>query len=496
VILKLPAGVTNAATPRFSADGQSILFAATPPAGGREEINQIGVDGSNLECVTCGVSTNVAANLFKPVPFQDDSGRILVQTVQANGSYTNAVLEDGPNGKVLVPVISPTPNAETVIDPQREMRPSPDGTHVLFSQIVVGQGGTIMAITVVGTLTRTTNATTGAAEYHIDDSRVVYGNGEGKQWTPDSKGVIVLGGTYEAGNVDDVEVDLATGKVTQVTANPEYDEDIDMSPNEQWIAVGSTRTLDALSPMDRIGLPAFLPAYIQGSVYTAYAGTSNVKNVTNQEWVIAEEDELTGDENGIPLFVDGDGYTARSMPSWNADGTAVTFWEASATDSRLVVANLKYTTSVGPVAEDETTPNPEWAPKLNTYVASNPPLPGTGTYTGAGGGTAMVGEASGATGHTIRTVTYTDYVNEDGMILNGTESTDTTASQASIHYVADITVTGTHTGYLKGDVIINKLTRTITSTDPSNPTPITSDLDGDTQILLDPNNIQEAQANV
>jgi len=49
-------------------------------------------------------------------------------------------------------------------------------------------------------------------------------------------------------------------------------------------------------------------------------------------------------------------------------------------------------------------------------------------------------------GHTIRTVTYTDYVNEDGMILNGTESTDTTASQASIRYVADITVTGTHTG--------------------------------------------------
>jgi len=92
VILSLPAGMNNAATPRFSADGQSILFAATPPAGGREEIYQIGVDGTNLECVTCGVSTNITANLFKPVPFQDDSGRVLVQTVQSNGSYTNAVL--------------------------------------------------------------------------------------------------------------------------------------------------------------------------------------------------------------------------------------------------------------------------------------------------------------------------------------------------------------------------------------------------------------------
>jgi hypothetical protein len=51
--------------------------------------------------------------------------------------------------------------------------------------------------------------------------------------------------------------------------------------------------------------------------------------VTNQEWVIAEEDELTCDENGIPLFVDGDDYVAHSMPSWNGDGTAVTFWEDS-----------------------------------------------------------------------------------------------------------------------------------------------------------------------
>jgi hypothetical protein len=61
---------------------------------------------------------------------------------------------------------------------------------------------------------------------------------------------------------------------------------------------------------------------------------------------------------------------------------------------------------------------------------------------------------------------------------------------------ADITVTGTHTGYLTGDVNINKLTRTITSTNPANPTPITSSLDGDKQVLLDPADIADARANV
>ncbi len=94
-------------------------------------------------------------------------------------------------------------------------------------------------------------------------------------------------------------------------------------------------------------------------------------------------------ENGIPLFDTGDGWAARSMPSWNPDGTAVTFWESSVEDptqSRLVIANLKYTTSVGPVAADRTTPNPDWAPALGSYVPATTPLPAAGSYTGAGGG--------------------------------------------------------------------------------------------------------------
>ena len=122
------------------------------------------------------------------------------------------------------------------------------------------------------------------------------------------------------------------------------------------------------------------------------------------------------------------------------------------TVSRLVIANLKYTTSTGLVAPDESTPNPTWAPKLNTYVPTTTPLPATGTYNGAGGGTAVVSEApdpADAT-RTIRTVTYTNYVNKDGMILNGTESADYNASQVAVHYLADVTVTGTPHGFAQG----------------------------------------------
>ena len=78
------------------------------------------------------------------------------------------------------------------------------------------------------------------------------------------------------------------------------------------------------------------------------------------------------------------------------------------------------------------------------------------------------------------------------MILNGTESTDQSAAQNTIHYVANITVTGTHSGSLTGDATINKLTRTITPTSPGSE--IQSTLDGDTLVLLDPARVAAAQA--
>ncbi len=489
-ILNLPTGVTSPASPRFSGDGQSIYFHATAAGDPRTEIYRINVDGTGLTCLTCGVTTSITDNLNKPIAFEDGSGRVLVRVTPTTGTYRYAILEQGPTGSQLVPVITP-PGAGFAVDPNREGRISPDGTHILFSRIELGQNNYAAIVPIVGDLNRTTNATTGAPEYHIDNAKVVYPTGEGKQWTPDGKGVIILGGQDDAGNVDDIEVDLATGKVTRVTTNLDYDEDIDESPNEQWIAVGSTRGLNALTPMSRIQRPGFLPAYIVGPVYTAYA---TGVNVSNQEWVVANEDELKG-EKGIPLFVNGDGYAARSMPSWNADGTAVTFWESNKdnpSDSRIVIANVKYTTSVGPVAGGDTsTPALSSSfPDLKTYVPGTPPLPPTGTYTGAGGGTAVVTEAAdpAQAGHTIRTVTYTNYVNRDGEILNGTESTNTTGTQLSIHYTADITVTGTHTGYLQADAqIANR--QTLTGY-------ITSDIDGDVQTINDPANITAAQQGV
>ncbi len=305
--------------------------------------------------------------------------------------------------------------------------------------------------------------------YDVTNAVVVRPTGESKQWTPDGKGVIIQGGAIEAGNVDDIMVDLSgqTGDIlfpgspfrgTRVTGNLDYDEDIDMSPNKQWITVGSGM-FEALTPMTRIVRQNFLPVYVAAAVYDQYADGQE-RNVSNQNWTVAVEDDLNR-ENGIPLFVqddpttrevdEGDGWISRSMPSWNPDGTAVTFWESgngdkehgiAPTESRLVIANLKYTTSVGPVGDTTTVFNPSAFPALSTYVAKTTPLPPTGTYNGVGGGTAVVSDVvDPMTFQTTRTVRYKNYVNEDGLILNGTESAEYGPSQTSVTYLADIDVT-------------------------------------------------------
>ncbi|PXX02247.1 VCBS repeat-containing protein [Mycolicibacterium moriokaense] len=481
VILNMPDGVKTPVNPRYSQDGKSIYFSGTPTVGGRTQIYQISIDGTHTECVTCGVTTSETGNLAKPVPIDDGSGRVLVLVNVQGQSPRYSILEDGVNGRQLVPVTTPS-GGGFAIDKQREMRIAPDGTHVLFTRIVIGPNNLVQALPIVGTLNRTANG------YEVTDARVVYPTGEGKQWTPDGKGVVILGGAYEAGNVDDIEVDLATGKVNRVTANLDYDEDMDFSPNEQWIAIGSTRGLNALTPMTRIVRPNFLPAYVSAPVYLEYASPVNV---SNQEWAVAVGDELKR-ENGIPLFVTGDGYAARSMPSWNPAGDAVTFWEsgvADPTQSRLVIANLKYTTSVGPVAAGRSTPSSDsWSPQLGTYVPTTTPLPAVGSYAGVGGGTAVVNEApdpADAT-RTIRTVVYTNYVNENGEILNGTESADYNAGQSAVHYLADINVTGAHTGSLKADATVNAFAQSLTGY-------ITSSVDGDVQSLPDPAAAEQAQ---
>ena len=198
----------------------------------------------------------------------------------------------------------------------------------------------------------------------------------------------------------------------------------------------------------------------------------------NQAWVISVEDELAG-ENGIFVGDPSGAYNSVPVANWSADGTAVTFWERSKTDpsdTRLVVATLNNIDG-GTRPSDVSTPDSSgWAQPLSSVVVKATPT--EASRAGRVGGSAVV-TTSKAGNLTTTTVTYTDFEDEQGLILNGTETTVTNATLTNITYSADISVTGgdgSARGYLRADgvKIVNQLSLTGT---------IESSLDGNVLVM-------------
>ncbi|MFA7510606.1 MAG: Ig-like domain-containing protein [Mycolicibacterium vanbaalenii] len=460
-IVPLPDTVRQPQNPAYTADGKALVFRGTPVEGGRSEIYRVNPDGTGLQCLSCGLAPEITENLSKPFVFEDGNRILLsVGTQSDTGGETadhyilecaGGVAACGTGSQLLeitVPVNVP-PNV-VVVQRQRELRVAPDGLHVGFTQLL-SSGTATQLVSSVGRLERTETG------YEIVEARVVYVGGELKNFTSDGKGVMItdFSGRYEAGNADNVLVHLADGTVTRLTANLDYDESVDMSPNGQWLAVGSSRTLDYLTPMSQIVRPTFVPAYVVFPTFQAKKGS------LNQAWVVSTEDELNR-ANGIFLGDTSGAYNSVPVANWSPDGSQVAFWERSKTDpgdTRLVVATLN-SIDGGTRADDVSTPETSsWAQPLSAVVVTATPT--EPSRAGRVGGTAVV--TSSKTGNlTTTTVTYTDFEDEAGFILNGTETTVANATLTNITYSADVTVTGAdgnERGYLRADgvKIVNQL---------------------------------------
>ena len=146
VIVNMPAGITKPVNPRFSEDGKSILFAGTPAAGGRTEIYQINIDGTDAEVPDLRPVIHLWGRTRQ---ICSEAGSLLRRFRASRGAPQQsrqppryAILETaGYNGNGSWSPSSRPTAAEpgnSPIDPQREMRLSPDGTHVLFTRIVFG----------------------------------------------------------------------------------------------------------------------------------------------------------------------------------------------------------------------------------------------------------------------------------------------------------------------------------------------------------------------
>ncbi|KAI1841648.1 hypothetical protein JX265_012543 [Neoarthrinium moseri] len=449
-VVQLPTNVaTGPRYPDFNHDG-SLVFAGLPNIGGRSEIYQAMEDGSQFKCLSCGLSPAVTANLSKPFAFKDGSNRFLVRVgTQARDQGTDsAVLEYNPTHpeqSLLVNITVPTIPGIQVIQAQREIRIAPDGQMTGWTSVILDSNYIAHYVNIVGTLRRVNNVSkSGQPGYTVDDPRVVSTDTELKHFSAGGKKLIVatFNGVYEQGNADGVEIDLSNGNKARVTTNIDYDEDISDSPNGQWLNVGSSRTLQFTTGLTQIKRPTYVPAYVVGPMFTSQRSTCN------QQWAISRADELAGEE-GIQMWVSGDGYTSLPVGNWKDDGSAIVFWESqTGLDgpglSRIVVYHLPNDGNIGRFPKDVATPKPTWAPTLAEFQAPgiDDILPSPGIYNGRISGTVIITDQTGSkSGSRLRTVTYNKFQFVQGQFIDGTETSAFDNTLANISYSGSLTVT-------------------------------------------------------
>lgn len=455
-VVPVPDTVTAPRFPWWSADGERLVFSGTPQGSERVEILSVAPDGSDLACLTCGVASDVDEPLLKPIAFTDGR-RIAIRVGNQNPvtAADHAILECTPDvarcdEAVLVPLVPPAAADPAVVQDQRELRLAPDGEHVGLSQVRKSTAGEATLVAIVARLRRT------ATTYELDDARVVSSRGELKSFTPDGRRALVAvftPGPYEMANPDVVSIDLATGDEERVTAAPDYDEPVELSPDGRSYVVGSGRGSGLFETVSQLRRPSLLGTALDPLTAALF---TNHRPELLEGWVVrtgAETREASDAGQRIPAPEGG--YDARPIWNWRPDGTAITYWEgrgtgfeADPTDTRLVVAELLDRRPTRPRAPGAVA-TPAWAPALAGFVAPVEPRPESRDGR-RGSATVEVTEVPSGV---VVEVTYDGFADDGEWVIDGTERADRRGGTTT--YTADLALSGRHEGYLRADAVIS-----------------------------------------
>jgi hypothetical protein len=457
----LPATITKAQFPNYTADGSRILAAARSSEFEGTQLVSFTSSGSDLRCLTCGHWTGPAMQKMFPLP---DGRRILVRigAQSATVAAAHGIVECSPSvldcrDVTVVPIEAPFADDPNVVQTQREFRISPDGEHVLLTQIRTTHGGLIEGVGIVGKLVR------GPDAYRVEDARVVATGGELKNFTPDGQGVLLarFNGAAEAGNPDDVRIDLRTGRETRVTYSPDWEEDIDIAAQryrrQSWMVVGSARGTGLLETVSQIRRPLAITPAISGLPFRVFT----LRNPEIAEpWINSLSAEHDG-TLGQPLAPGAvaAGWNSRPNFSWKPDGTAVVYWQeriGETDNTRVVVSSLPDRRPQQP-PEVKPIQAPAWAPPLQGYVPPDPSPP-TSRKGKVSGRLDVELEAAppGSIYQRFIRVRYTNFADQRGFVINGAESGYYDVAGlfgADSLYSADLVLSGRHSGYLSATTV-------------------------------------------
>lgn len=453
-IVSLPASITSVRFPGYTMDGKKILAAAMSTDFPGTQLISFTESGTQLQCLTCAVWDG--PELLKPIAFPDGR-RVLVRIgpQTAVSPADHGVVECTPSvldcrSAQVIPIVPPSAGDPNVEQDQREFRLAPDGIHVGLTQVRRTPSGQATGVGIIGTLARRGDA------YEVDDARVVATGGELKGFTPDGQSVIFARffGAFEAGNPDDVAVDLCSGRERRITTALDWDEDVDVSAyphaGRRWMVVGSGRGTGLLETVSQIRRPTFIETGIQALPFAVFAK----RNAEIAEpWLVEENDPRSG-SLGQPLapHAVSSGWDSKPNFRWKPDGTAVVFWQQQigGTKTQVVIAGLPARRS-GLPKPARATPLPRWAEPIGGYVPPDASLPRL--HRGrVSGQIDIVQQSSPVAGFDyLIEVTYTNYADEAGYIINGVERSyyDRPGLYGSNSlYTADLQVSGKHSGNL------------------------------------------------
>ena len=471
--------------PTYSPDGKHIVF-QNQLDGSTWATSK---DGKGTSCITCEFSDrpDISGGFTYVFP---DNKRLFVShelgglTGVDSGPNTDAwILECSPSiydcqSHQYLPVdMSDDKVGVPLIVQRRTWHLAPDGVHLGWMDIRLD--GTVM---IVGRLTRLDD------RYKVVDQKAVnpyrptsLTDTDAANWAGDNQlwelksfadggaSILALGGAGY--NIDPVKINLKTGKVTRLTANPDWDEDGAISPDGKMLALYSWRTrhrLDAFGWIPQIDSFVEMPA--GAALAPFYVSTWPGFQCDLSPWLLSSSGDMGGKLIGQPLNV----YPENNLtPGNNLSGNQ--FWSPNSQDVLLQerTRTIPATTLSEHVQQKGLTPNRiaiahierpagkklkvvssevgNWAVAPTQYfpsVGSNTSV----TVNGKAGGTAdLVYTGNLQTGSWSSE--YHDYSKDGRTFVNGTYFVSRTI-EGVWTLKADVTVTGQHTGRLNMDMTI------------------------------------------
>ena len=480
VHMKVPAGVMPW-DPSWSPDGKHILF--QDDNHGFEWFAN--ANGTGVHCISCRMSDHpkIIGGFTYVFP---DNKRMLLANELGNSVY---VLECAPSlfncrSHRWLPV--DLSGDETPGEPnlgRRTYHLAPDGVHLAYS--ITRPDGLVMMIAAL----QREPTEYKLVDYHVvnpsgprntlDPNPAGWANGgsldEFKSFADGGRSAIIL--SDPSGLVPQQEkINLATGKVTQLTSYPDWNEDGALSPDDSSLLTESWRTENRLTSLGL--MPLARPFITLGAPIVAiyYVSSRPGFACDLQPWLLPAGGDRGGTLVGQPLNPYDGGQTIagndlEGQQVWSPDSTRVLLQGRSLrrppagansyllqkgpAPSDLIVAHILRppTKPIQPV----TTRVGNWAPTSQQYKSSFD-MPGTHTVHGRRSGTAMIDiDGNVIAGHF--SVTYTHYSDDGKHFLDGTQ-TITGSVETSTTITSNLTATnsaGHQIGYQRADLTFSQI---------------------------------------